>query len=71
MRRIVLLNTDLEIGGTPTVVRELAVRLQDAGAHVEVVGLSKWGPLGDQLRERGIQCTALDARGARDEGATA
>ncbi len=26
-RRILLLNTDLEIGGTPTVVRELAIRL--------------------------------------------
>jgi glycosyltransferase involved in cell wall biosynthesis len=66
MRRILLLITDLEIGGTPTVVRELAVRIRDAGAHVEVVGLSKEGPLGEQLKERGIRCVGLGARGTRD-----
>ena len=66
-RRILLLNTDLEIGGTPTVVRELAIRLRDAtGAHIEVAGLSKSGPLCDQLAARGIRCTALGARGAWD-----
>lgn len=61
--RVLLLLTDLEIGGTPTVVRELAVRLAGAGMHVEVVGLSKPGPLRDQLFARGIKCTALGARG--------
>jgi len=66
-RRILLLNTDLEIGGTPTVVRELAWRLQEwEGAHVEVVGLAKEGPLREQLWARGVKCTALGARGARD-----
>jgi glycosyltransferase involved in cell wall biosynthesis len=67
VRRILLLITDLEIGGTPTVVRELAVRLRDVGgAHVEVVGLKGPGPLRDQLSERGIKCTALGARGIWD-----
>jgi glycosyltransferase involved in cell wall biosynthesis len=66
VRRILLLITDLEIGGTPTVVRELAVRLQRAGAHVEVVGLSGPGPLRDQLWERRVKCTALGARGVWD-----
>jgi glycosyltransferase involved in cell wall biosynthesis len=42
------------------------VRLRDAGAHVEVVGLSPAGPLCEQLRLRGITCTALGARGAGD-----
>ncbi len=66
-RRILLLNTDLEIGGTPTVVREVAIRLKNlAGAHVEVVGLAPAGPLRDQLLAHGIKCTALDARGPRD-----
>lgn len=64
MRRIILLITDLEIGGTPTVVRELAVRLR--GAHVEVACLSPWGPMADQIRNRGIQVTALGARGVYD-----
>lgn len=66
-RRILLLNTDLEIGGTPTVVRELAIRLRDAtSAHIEVAALSKTGPLSDQLAARGIRCTALGARGTWD-----
>ncbi|MEZ0267211.1 MAG: glycosyltransferase family 4 protein [Phycisphaerae bacterium] len=66
-RRILLLNTDLEIGGTPTVVRELAWRLRDwAGAHVEVAGLGPTGPLQKQLWARNVKCTALGARGPRD-----
>jgi len=66
-RRILLLNTDLEIGGTPTVVRELAWRLRDwAGAHVEVAGLGPPGPLQQQLWSRNVKCTALSARGPRD-----
>jgi glycosyltransferase involved in cell wall biosynthesis len=67
MRRILLLITDLQIGGTPTVVRELAIRLNRSGAmHVEVACLSKWGPVADQLRDAGVAVHALDARGARD-----
>jgi glycosyltransferase involved in cell wall biosynthesis len=66
-RRILLLLTDLEIGGTPTVVRELAIRLRDAsGAYIEVAGLSKTGPLCDQLAASGIKCTALGAYSALD-----
>src|SRR5690349_3370956 len=67
MRRILLLITDLEIGGTPTVVRELAVRLHaPPGVHVEVACLAKWGPVADQPREAGIEVTALGAKGAWD-----
>jgi glycosyltransferase involved in cell wall biosynthesis len=64
--RILLLITDLELGGTPTVVRELAIRLHRAGADVEVACLSKWGPVADQLRNAGVPITALNARGSRD-----
>ncbi len=59
-RRILLLNTDLEIGGTPTVVRELAVRLhRPPDVHVEVACLSNWGPVAEQIRAAGVTVTAL------------
>ena len=67
VRRLLLLNTDLEIGGTPTVVRDLAVRLRAAsGAHVEVACLAPWGPMADLIQGAGISVTPLNARGAAD-----
>jgi glycosyltransferase involved in cell wall biosynthesis len=67
VRRILLLITDLEIGGTPTVVRDLAIRLNRlADVHVEVACLAAWGPVADQLAQAGVTVTALDARGAND-----
>jgi glycosyltransferase involved in cell wall biosynthesis len=60
-RRILLLITDLEIGGTPTVVRELAVRLRrPPGVEAEVACLSHWGPVADQLKTAGAHVTPLD-----------
>lgn len=65
MRRILLFITDLEIGGTPTVVRELALRLREAGrVEVEVACLKGWGPVADQIRSAGIVVTALGAQRA-------
>lgn len=62
-RRILLLITDLEIGGTPTVVRELAIRLNDPPeVVVEVACLKRWGPVADQLRDANIEVTAFGAR---------
>lgn len=67
MRRLLLLNTDLEIGGTPTVVRELAIRLRDAkAAQVEVACLGRRGPVADEIADAGINVTPLDARGPTD-----
>lgn len=61
-RRVLLLITDLQIGGTPTVVRELAVRLGEPGrVEVEVACLAPWGPVADQLRDAGVPVTALGA----------
>ena len=60
-RRILLLITDLELGGTPIVVRELATRLSPF-AHVEVACLKPAGVVGEQLRERGIAVTSFGAR---------
>jgi glycosyltransferase involved in cell wall biosynthesis len=66
-RRILLLVTDLEIGGTPTVVRELAVRLNDLpSVVVEVACLADRGPVAGQLESAHIPTTALAARGAPD-----
>ena len=67
VRRILLLITDLEIGGTPTVVRELATRLNQV-EHVkcEVASLGQLGPVGHQLRQAGVQVHALGGRGLRN-----
>jgi glycosyltransferase involved in cell wall biosynthesis len=66
-RRILLLVTDLRIGGTPTVVRQLAIRLgSHPDFHVHVACLDRWGPVADQLRDRGIPVTALNACGGLD-----
>jgi glycosyltransferase involved in cell wall biosynthesis len=66
-RRILLLVTDLEVGGTPTVVRELAVRLHSPPAvEVEVACLAGRGPVAGQIEAAGIPVTAIGARGARD-----
>jgi glycosyltransferase involved in cell wall biosynthesis len=64
--RVLLLITDLELGGTPTVVRELAIRLHRSGVDIEVACLSKWGPVADQLRNADVPVTALNAKGAHD-----
>ena len=62
-RRILLLITDLQIGGTPTVVRELACRLHHPPeVQIEVACLAAWGEVADQLRAAGIPVTALGAR---------
>ena len=61
-KRILLLVTDLQIGGTPTVVRELAIRLHLAGVDVQVACLGEWGPTAKQIQDAGVTVTALDAR---------
>jgi glycosyltransferase involved in cell wall biosynthesis len=66
-RRILLLVTDLEIGGTPTVVREVATRLHDPPHKiVSVACLGRFGPVAGQIQERGLEVTALHAKSPRD-----
>ena len=64
VRRILLVITDLEIGGTPTVVRELATRL-NLLPHVkcEVASLGQLGPVGHQLRTSQVKVHAFGGRG--------
>jgi glycosyltransferase involved in cell wall biosynthesis len=64
-RRILLFLTDLEFGGTPTVVRELALRLRGT-AQVQVACLGKRGPVAEQLAAAGVTVTALAAAGSTD-----
>jgi glycosyltransferase involved in cell wall biosynthesis len=64
--RLLLLNTDLEIGGTPTVVRELALRLRSTPVEVEVACLAPIGPVGLELQSAGIAVTPLNARSQLD-----
>src|ERR1700722_13453300 len=64
--RILLLVTDLHIGGTPTVVRELAIRLHAGGNDVQVACLDAWGPTADAIVAAGVPVTALNARGVFD-----
>lgn len=71
-RRILLLVTDLEVGGTPTVVRELACRLHaPPEVEVEVACLAPPGPLSRQIEQRGLRTHALRARSVRDVGVLA
>jgi glycosyltransferase involved in cell wall biosynthesis len=64
--RLLFLITDLELGGTPIVVRELATRLRDPNTHIEVACLKPAGMVADQLRERGITVTSFEARRVSD-----
>jgi glycosyltransferase involved in cell wall biosynthesis len=58
-----LLITDLEIGGTPTVVRELTSRLHEPGkVEIQVACLKPRGPLADQIEAAGVRVIAFDAR---------
>src|SRR5438105_15032288 len=70
MPRILLLVTDLNIGGTPTVVRELATRLaphaKASGGDIQVASLAQRGPVSEQIAAAGISVHALDAKGPRD-----
>jgi glycosyltransferase involved in cell wall biosynthesis len=66
-RKILLLITDLEIGGTPTVVRELAIRLNEIpDVSIEVACLSQWGPVASELKSAGVTVHALAATSVRD-----
>lgn len=67
VQRLLLLITDLEIGGTPTVVRELAIRLRGE-AEIHVACLAEWGPVAYELQAAGVPVTALGAKHSGDFG---
>ena len=69
-RRILLLITDLRLGGTPTVVHNLATRLNSPPeVTVDVACLSPTGPVAAQLETFNIRVFPLNARGPSDVSA--
>lgn len=65
-KRILLLLTDLEIGGAPILARNLACRLAATGFEVAVACLAAEGPIAAELRNAHIPTFALGARNACD-----
>ncbi|HEY0009123.1 MAG TPA: glycosyltransferase, partial [Tepidisphaeraceae bacterium] len=59
--RCLFLITDLQIGGTPRVVYELATRLRNDNVETAVACLAPWGPVADELCRAGVAVTALGA----------
>lgn len=67
MKKILFLITDLEIGGTPTVVRELALRLSSAGGvEVFVACLKGFGPVAMELQRAGVPVKSFTAASVMD-----
>jgi len=64
--RVVLLVTDLQLGGTPLRLAALARALRDLGADVTVGCLAPPGPVSARLEAAGIPTFTCDARGPRD-----
>lgn len=62
--RVLFLVTDLEIGGTPRVVRDLAIRLRSEDIFTSVACLAPWGPVAGELLQAGIRVTELGATSA-------
>lgn len=65
-RRVLQLVTDLDVGGAPLIVKQLAQGLSDSGYEVMVVGLGGEGAVGDELRGRSIETHFLNASGVCD-----
>jgi len=64
--RVMLLVTDLQLGGTPLRIARLARGLRDAGLEVRVGCLAPAGPVSGELESVGIGTFACNARHARD-----
>lgn len=69
MSRLLLFNTDLELGGTPEVVRQLDRQLRSAGYAVDVACLGRFGPVAEQIVEQGGRVWAFDRRARSVVGA--
>jgi len=64
--RILILITDLQIGGTPLAVKRLACGLDRDKFDVHVASLAPVGPVAQELRQNAIPTYALGARGIWD-----
>ena len=59
--RVLFLLTDLEIGGTPRVVRDLAIRLRCPEIATAVACVAPWGPVAGELSQAGVRIFPLRA----------
>lgn len=59
--KVLFLVTDLEIGGTPRVVRDLAIRLRSPEISTTVACLAPWGPVAGELLAEGVRVIELGA----------
>lgn len=60
-QRVLFLCTDLEVGGTPHVVRDLAIRLRGPDRTTAVACIAPWGPVAGEIERAGIRVRAMGA----------
>jgi len=60
-QRVLLFTTDLEVGGTPHVVRDLAVRLRGSHRTTTVACIAPWGPVAGEIEAAGVRVHPLNA----------
>lgn len=65
-KRLLILATDLEVGGVPLLVKSIALGLDPKLFDIHVACLSQQGPISDELTEAGIATYALNAKGPWD-----
>ncbi len=63
---VLLVVTDLQIGGTPLQVYRLAMGLKSLGCRVYITSLAPYGPIADLIGDTDIEVFPLDARSVRD-----
>jgi len=63
---VLLLTTDLQVGGVPLHLHRLARGLKHRGWQVSVACLAGWGPVADRIAADGIVVEAFGAEGPRD-----
>lgn len=66
MPSVMFVITDLQRGGAPLMLAELAPGLQRQGWNVAVVSIAKEGEVAGLLRERGVSVMSLEAAGNKD-----
>lgn len=65
-KRLLILVTDLEVGGVPLLIKSIALGLDTKLFDVHVACLSPQGPISEELTEAGIATYAFNAKGPWD-----
>ncbi len=67
--RLLLATNGLTFGGAERIVEALALHFHGAGVPVHVVAVTRDGPIGELLRERGVKVSVLGIRSPLDAAA--